>query len=343
MQPLMTDAVFHPTDPITDVPCLLATARGRIDAATRALPALGADAVRVRTEVTMVSPGTELHWIDETHTRPTTYPMSTGYIAVGSIIGVGARVTDRTIGQRVLLLQGHAACHDEAACAAKPVPDGVAAVDAASAILLGISIRGIRAGQVRLGESVAVFGLGPIGLFAAHLAKISGAHPVIGVDPVAKRRAVARELGVDIVIDPATEDVAATVARVTGGERARIVIEATGTAQVIASLPEMTAAFGRVVVLGGVHGAVPLDLYTRFQKSNLTLVGCGSTGPADFPFTEERNQAALLKMIASGMVRPRPALTHLVPWREAPAMYRLLRERKEEAIVVAFDWTAINA
>jgi threonine dehydrogenase-like Zn-dependent dehydrogenase len=330
---------FHPSDPIGDVPCLLATARGRVSCETIALPELRPDAVRVRTEVTMVSPGTELHWIDETHTRPTTYPMSTGYITVGRIIGVGAQVTGRSVGQRVLLTRGHAACHDEPAAAAKIVPDGVDAVDAATTTLLGIAIRGIRAGQVRLGESVAVFGLGPIGVYAAHLAKVSGAYPVIGVDPIAKRRAVARELGVDVVIDPTGEDVPAAIARATGGELARIAIEATGTARVISSLPDATAEFGRIVVLGGIHGAVPLDLYTRFQKSNLTMVGCGHAYPTDYPFTVDRNEYALLAMMAGGMVRPRPALTHLVPWREAPAMYALLRERKEEAIVVAFDWT----
>jgi threonine dehydrogenase-like Zn-dependent dehydrogenase len=333
---------FPPTAAIPEVPCLLATGRGRVEATAAPLPALGDDEVRVRTEVTMVSPGTELHWIDETHTKPTPFPMSTGYIAVGTIIGVGASVRDRRLGQRVLLLRGHAACHNECASAAIPVPDGVEPVDAAATILLGIAIRGVRAGQVRLGDSVAVFGLGPIGLFATHLAKVSGGHPVIGVDPIAKRRAVARSLGVDIVLDPAVDDVAAAIAGATGGDRARIVIEATGTPGVIASLPEMTATCGRIVVLGGVHGAVPLDLYTRFQKSNLTLVGCGTAFPTDYPYDEQRNSTAILGMIADGMVRPRPALTHLVSWREAPAMYTLLRERKEEALVAAFDWSGAD-
>jgi len=102
----------------------------------------------------------------------------------------------------------------------------------------------------------------------------------------------------------------------------------------------VTAQFGRVVVLGGVHGVVPFDLYTRFQKSNLTMVGCGSPYPTDYPFDHDaRNESTLLPMIKSGMVRPRPALTNFVPWRQGPEMYRLLIEEKDKAIGVAFDWT----
>ena len=322
-------------------PCLLAMAKLKVECSERSLDALTENQIRVRQEVSMVSTGTELHHIMGTHTKSSTYPRATGYISVGKIIGLGDKVTNLQLGQRVLLGMGHYAYANAEASQARIVPEGIEPVDAAATILLGISLRGVRGGQVRLGDSVAVFGLGVIGTFAAHLAKVAGGFPVIAVDPVAKRREVAKALGADIALDPLNCDVKKEIFNATGGEGARVAIDATATPKVIATLPDVAAEFGRLVVLGGVHGSVPMDLYTRFQKSNLTMVGCGSAYPTDYPFVGDRNEITLMQMIRAGMVRPRPAITHFVPWRKGPEMYRILMEEKDKAIGVAFDWKEI--
>src|SRR5690606_25852222 len=140
----------------------------------------------------------------------------------------------------------------------KLVPENVESVDAAATILLGISLRGIRAGKVRFGDSVSIFGLGVIGQYAVHLAKLSGAYPVIAVDPVARRREVALRTGADLALDPRSPDLAERIGAATDNEGTRISIDATGTPSVIASLADHTAPFGTLVVLGGVHGTVPM-------------------------------------------------------------------------------------
>ena len=330
------------TGRIEKTPCLLATAPNKVECRERVTEALGAGQVRIKVELTMVSTGTELHHIQQTHTKKMAYPFSTGYISVGRVVGAAPDAVNATMGQRVLVQHGHAAYHNVAAATLKPIPEGVESVDAAAAILLGIAIRGIRGGQVHIGDSVAVFGLGVIGQYAVHLAKIAGAYPVIAVDPVARRREVAKQMGADVVLDPLSQDAPAEIRKQTmNGEGARVAIDASGTPRVIATLPDVTAPFGRVVVLGGVHGLVPFDLYTRFQKSNLTMVGCGSPYPSDYPYdNDDRNILALLDMMNAKMVRPRPVVSHFVPWREAPEMYRMLIEEKDKAIGVAFDWRA---
>lgn len=320
-------------------PCLLATAKMKVECCERVLEALGPAQLRVQQEVSMVSTGTELHHIMGTHTKQSSYPRATGYLSVGKIIGIGDEAAGFKLGQRVLLGAGHHAFANCEALRAKPVPEGVEAVDAVPTGLLGISLRGVRGGQVRFGDAVAVFGLGVIGTYAVHLAKLAGGYPVIAVDPVAKRREVAKALGADLTLDPLQCDVKKEIFGATGGEGARVVMDASATPKVIATLPDVAAEFGRLVVLGGVHGLVPMDLYTRFQKSNLTMVGCGSAYPADYPFTGDRNEAVLLQTIRAGMVRPRAAITHFVPWRQGPEMYRMLIEEKEKAIGVVFDWS----
>ena len=146
------------------------------------------DQVRVHVEVSTVSTGTELHHVQGTHTRESTYPSSIGYISVGRIIGIGDKVSGWAMNQRVLVHQSHFARHNADPSTILPVPDGVESVDACTAILLGIALRGVRGGKIRIGDSVVVFGLGVIGLFAVHLSKIAGAYPVIAIDPVAKPR-----------------------------------------------------------------------------------------------------------------------------------------------------------
>jgi 2-desacetyl-2-hydroxyethyl bacteriochlorophyllide A dehydrogenase len=326
------------THAIPENNCLLATGLNVVECRTRPLEALKDNQVRVQVEVSLVSPGTELHHLTGTHTKKSTFPRSIGYISVGKVVGRGTAAPEALMGKRVLVQQSHFAFHNAEPESLKLVPDGVDPVDAATTVLLGISLRGIRGGAVRIGDSVVVFGLGVIGLYALHLAKIAGAYPVIGVDPVASRREIARQMGADVVIDPIHQDATAEVRKATGGEGARVSIDASGTPKVIANLPDVTAEFGKVVVLGGVHGVVPFDLYTRFQKSNLTMVGCGSAYPQDYPYTSDRNELVLLEMIAAKRVQPRPAITHVVPWRQGPELYRMLIHEKDKVVGVAFDW-----
>ena len=325
----------------TTIPCLMATAVNTVEIRERTLDALAPGHVRVRTELSMVSTGTELHRIQNTHTVSRPFPTMTGYIAIGTAVGLGQGVTRVKLGDRVLFRFAHMAMADapESHCVA--VPAEVPSADAVCTTLASISIRGIRAARVELGDSVAVFGQGVIGLFATHLAKLAGACPVIAVDLVAARRDIARAMGADVALDPRTDDVPARIKDLTGGVGVDAAIDASATPRVIAGLPAITRAEGRVIVLGGVHGKVEMDLYSFFQKNNLTMVGCGSAYHSDWPYdSDEGNFAAILRMMRAGMIRPGPAVTHRVPYTEGPRLYRMLIEGKDKAVGVQFEWPA---
>ena len=322
-------------------PCLQATALNTVEIKQRELGELPPGHCRVKTELSMVSTGTELHTIQGTHTQHRPFPRSTGYIALGHIVGIGEGVEGLALGQRVLSPFAHLALIDVPAGRLKGVPEGIPSTDAVCTVLLGISIRGVRAAKVQLGDSVAVFGAGVIGAFATHLAKLSGGCPVIAVDPVAARREVARKMGADVVIDPASEGARERIMEITGGVGVRAAIEATATTRVIGSLPALTARQGRIIVLGGIHGKVELDLYTFFQKSDQRMIGCGAAHSDDFPYCDdEANRDAILRMMQAGMIRPGPVVTHRVPYTQGPQMYRMLIEEKDKAIGVQFDWTS---
>lgn len=324
------------TTPVT-VPCLMCTAKNQVEVKQRKLEQLAPGNVRMRTEYSMVSTGTELHRIMDTHTVHRGYPIMTGYLAIGTVVGVGEGVTKAKLGDRALFNFAHYAMIDAPEAQLTPVPAALASTDAICAPLMGISLRGVRAAAIALGDSVAVFGQGIIGLFATHLAKLSGACPVIAVDLVEARRRVARQMGADVTLDPASEDVPKRILELTG-KGVSAAIDASASTRVMPTLAGLVRDEGRVIVLGGVHGKVEMDLYSHFQKNNLTMVGCGSAFHSDYPYDETGNVAALMKMMHSGMVKPAPAITHCVDYRQGPEVFRMLIEEKDKAIGVQFDW-----
>ncbi len=133
------------------------------------------------------------------------------------------------------------------------------------AVLTGVGAV-VNSAAVRPGESVVVYGLGGVGLAAVLGALASGAEPVIAVDPVAAKRAIAADLGAT-ACHP--DEAAATVARLTGG--ADVAIETVGRAAVLAEAYRVTRRGGRTVTVGLPNPAEMLSIPA------VSLVGDGKT------------------------------------------------------------------
>jgi threonine 3-dehydrogenase len=110
------------------------------------------------------------------------------------------------------------------------------------------------------GSSVAVFGAGPIGLFAVPIALAAGAHRVITVEPSPFRLQLARTMGSDVVINPLDGDVVRRVREETEGEGADVVLEMSGNPQAIAQGLEALRFGGHVAMLGIPSRPVEVDL-----------------------------------------------------------------------------------
>jgi alcohol dehydrogenase len=89
-------------------------------------------------------------------------------------------------------------------------------------------ISGAESGRIRIGDSVAVFAQGPIGLCATLGARLRGASLIIGVDPLADRRAMASQFGASVTLDPTSGDVVGAIKRMTEGRGVDVAIEALG-------------------------------------------------------------------------------------------------------------------
>ncbi|WMX47802.1 Zn-dependent alcohol dehydrogenase [Streptomyces roseicoloratus] len=182
-----------------------------------------------------------------------------------------------------------------------PVPDGVPLTDAA---LLGCAVLTgwgavHHSARVRAGESVAVFGVGGVGLATLQAARIAGASTVVAVDVSPAKEALARAAGAtDYVL--ASETTAKEIRRLTGGHGADVSVECVGRAATIRTAWDATRRGGRttVVGIGGKDQQVTFNALELFHWGR-TLSGCvyGNSDPAaDLPVLAEHIRAGRLDL-----------------------------------------------
>ncbi|MCX2970401.1 MULTISPECIES: Zn-dependent alcohol dehydrogenase [Streptomyces] len=182
-----------------------------------------------------------------------------------------------------------------------PLPDGVPLADAAllgCAVLTGYGAVHHSA-RVRAGESVAVFGVGGVGLSALQAARIAGAGPVVAVDVSPEKEELARAAGATHFV-PASKATPKELRGLTGGDGADVAVECVGRAETIRAAWSSTRRGGRttVVGIGGKGEQVsfsPLEIF-HFAR---TLTGCvfGDSVPArDVPVLAEHVRAGRLDL-----------------------------------------------
>ena len=279
------------------------------------------------------------------------YP--TGYSCSGVVVACGKNVSGFAVGNRVACAGAGKANHAEIIAVpqnlAVRVPTGCDLESAASATLGAIAMQGVRRADVRLGEVVAVIGLGLIGQLTVQLLKASGCR-IIGTDIDEKRIELAKSFGMSAGFHPDDGDKVRNILNVTNGAGADVVI-ITASAQSGSILQEATQIVrrkGRVVVVG----AVPLQLERSpfYEKEADLLISC-SYGPGrydteyeerglDYPFayvrwTENRNMEEYLRLVSEGLVDITPLVGEAWAMSEAPRAYAHLRENKGIAALLS--------
>ncbi len=198
-----------------------------------------------------------------------------------------------------------------AANAVLPLPDGVPLTDAAllgCAVLTGYGAVH-HATRLRAGESVAVFGVGGVGLSVLQAARIAGAGPVIAVDVSPQKEELARSAGATEFL-VASETTGRRIRELTGGHGADAAIECVGRAETIRTAWSATRRGGRttVVGVGGMDDQVTFNALELFYFGR-TLTGCvyGNSDPAkDLPVLAEHIRAGRLDL--GGMITERIGL-----------------------------------
>src|SRR5262249_54719281 len=125
-----------------------------------------------------------------------------GYASVGTVRARGPRVEEIQAGDRVFCLHPHQTAYVVPAELAWRLPPGLSAERAVFAANVETALNVLLDSPVRIGERVAVFGQGTVGLLIGLLARLNGAARVAVLDPIARRRALAVSLGASAALDP---------------------------------------------------------------------------------------------------------------------------------------------
>jgi threonine dehydrogenase-like Zn-dependent dehydrogenase len=214
------------------------------------------------------------------------------------------------------------------------IPDDV--TDEQVVLLADIASTGIggaESGGVRIGDVVAVFAQGPIGLCAALGAKLMGAAVVIGVDGDDDRIAMARRMGVDVVLDYRKVDVVDEIRRIAGGSAGGtgvdVAIESLGTQQTFENALRVLRPGGTLSSLGVYSGKLqmPYDAFAAgLGDHRIVTTLC--------PGGKERMRR-LIEMVRSGRLDLRPLLTHRFKLADINEAYKLFGERRDGVMKVA--------
>ena len=130
-----------------------------------------------------------------------------------------------------------------------PVPTGVTAVNAALPEPLAVGLHAVNASGIKQGQSAVVIGCGPVGLTLIACLKNIGISPVIASDYSSARRAIATEMGADVVVDPAKEDVVSAWQQY-DGKQSLVVFEAVGVPGLINIVMRDVPRETKIVVVG---------------------------------------------------------------------------------------------
>ena len=295
-------------------------------------------------------------------------PQAPGYSSAGAIIAVADGITDLHPGDRVACAGAGFAVHAELACIprllvaripARSLAEEVPFDEAAFATLGAVALHGLRTAEVKLGDLVAVIGLGLLGHLTVQLLKAAGCR-VLGMDIDPSRAELAAHLGADAVTSSASEfrDLCADQSQGAGVDAVLITAETPSSDPV-----NLAGAVARERAIVVAVGTVGIDIERRaYYEKELDFRISRSYGPGrydtayeqkgrDYPigyvrWTETRNMEAFLQFLAEKKVNVAPLITHRFPVERAAGAYELITGKSGKpflGIVIQYSGTCDEA
>ena len=203
--------------------------------------------------------------------------------------------------------------------------------------IFSTGLSGAESGDVRVGDAVAVFAQGPIGLCATLGARLRGAALIIGVDAVPERLEAARRFGANVVIDYREQDPVAAIKRLTGGRGVDVAIEALGRQETFENALRAIRPGGTLSSLGVYAGKLvaPYEaVYAGLGDQRIVTTLC--------PGGKERMRR-LMEMVANRRVDLSPLLTHRFLLDDIHDAFELFSHQRDGVMKVALHPRAADA
>jgi threonine dehydrogenase-like Zn-dependent dehydrogenase len=320
------------------------------------------DEVRIKTLYSGISAGTELTYYRGTNpylskqwdterrlfvpgeSGTFAYPVTNlGYEEVGEVVEVGSDVPGIAVGINVFGTWGHRTYHVANLDYVRPrlMPEGVDPLFGIFSHLGAIALNGVHDALVRLGDTVAIFGLGALGQLVAMAVRRSGGR-VIAVDLHESRLAMAKRLGADITLNAADGSAAESIKALTNGLGADVCIEVSGSTRALNEAIRAAAYSARVVAMGFFQGeASGLFLGEEFHHNRINLVCSQISGVApeqSYRWNKLRLWQTAVRLQAEGWLDFRPVITHRAPFTEAENLYQQLDESPDTVLHAVLEF-----
>src|SRR5579864_5761952 len=279
-------------------------------------------------------------------------PQSPGYSSAGTVLEIGEGITDLQPGDRVACAGAGIAVHAEVACVprllvaripSREIHDEVTFDEAGFATLGAVALHGIRTAEAKLGETVAVIGLGLLGQLTVQLLKAAGCQ-VFGMDIAPDRTDLARQMGAGAVAT-SVSDFRDLCSQSTGGAGVdSVLITAETSSSEPVSLAGAIARDRAIVVAVGTVG-IDIERKTYYEKE-LDFRISRSYGPGrydaayeqkgrDYPigyvrWTETRNMESFLRFVSERKINVLPLITHRFPVERAKNAYEVITGKTGE-------------
>ncbi len=336
---------------------------GRIVLREKPIPTPGPRDALLRVTTTTIC-GTDVHILKGEY--PVEPGLTVGHEPVGIIEELGGAVTGYDVGQRVIAgaITPCGQCHSclggsSAQCGGKPmggwrlgnsidgcqaeyvlIPDAMANLapipDELSdeqvlmcPDIMSTGFGGAESGRIRIGDTVAVFAQGPIGLCATVGARLSGASRIFAVDGLPERLSMSRRLGADVTIDYREHDPVEFIREATNGRGVDVAIEALGTQSTFENCLRVLRPGGVLSSLGVYTGklTLPLDAFAAG-------LGDHSVVTTLCPGGKERMRR-LMNVLASGRADLKPLVTHRFRLDQIEQAYDLFAHQRDAVLKVA--------
>lgn len=272
---------------------------------------------------------------DQAKSKP--FMMKPGNMWVGAITEIGQNVTNFEIGQRIAGYGKLRNTHTIKAENALIMPPKMTWKQAMCYDPTQFALGGIRDGNIRCGDNVAIFGLGAIGLIAAQLAKLSGAAKVIVIDPIECRRKTAIENGADFALDPTTCDAGLEIKMLTDKRGADVILETSGTYAALQAAIRGIAYAGNISVVGWYKECTKiLDLgrEAHFNQPNIIMSRACSEPNRDYPRWDFKRICEMSwALLASGALSCENIVDPVVKFQDSAAAYEDIVDKNPEKSV----------
>ncbi len=274
--------------------------------------------------------------------QPAEFPMPLGNTCVGTVVEIAPDVENCSLGDRVAGRGNLRETHIWPRSSVRFLNSRMTPKEAVCYDPAQFALGGVRDGQVRVGDNVAVFGLGAIGQMAAQLCSIAGAGIVATIDPIAIRREAALSAGADFSFDPTVSSVGQKLLEITDGRGIDVAIETSGSYRALHAAIDGLSWGGTVAYVGRSEeciGGLNFGEKAHYTIPNIIFSRANSDPQREHPRWDwARFQNTCWTLLSDGRLHCEDIIYPIVGFENAVTAYREIDEFPERSIKLGVEF-----